>query len=185
VTSETKDVEEDNAAAEPLKEDPIEPPKEDPIEPPKEDPIEPPTRGAFRKGALLATLLIIPGLSVLIHSLASEPLALAMAFDEVFATVAVFAGLPALLVFGGIGKNISRQRKKNRQAMSGRGAVLGAIAGISLDLLAAIPTATFPASVWGSVTVMCFAGAIGAATGGLLGLWIHHAHKRAGAVSEA
>lgn len=169
MTAETKEVKEGEAGAEPQ----------------ETDPIALPRRGAFRKGALLAALLIIPGLSKLIHSMASEPLAVAMAFDEVFATVAVFAGLPALLVFGGIGKNISRQGKKSRRAMAGRGAALGAIAGMSLDLLAAVPTATLPTSVWGTVTMMSFAAAIGATTGGLLGLWIHHADKRACAVSEA
>jgi hypothetical protein len=169
VASESKKAEEANEGAEPT----------------KADQGTPPIRGAFRKGALLAALLIIPGLSKLVAVMASDPLALAMAFDEIFATVAVFAGLPALLVFGGIGKNISRQVTKSRKAMVLRGIALGAIAGVSLALLAAIPTATLPVSTGGSVTAILLAAAIGATTGALLGLWIHHAHKRACAKSEA
>ncbi len=159
--------------------------KEDRPEPKAADQIAPPVRGAFRKGALLATLLIVPGLSKLVHALASEPIAVAMAFDEIFATVAVFAGLPALFVFGGVGKNISRQRNKSLRSMVLRGCALGAIAGMSLAILAFVPTATLPSSAGKGAVAMSLAATIGALTGALLGWWIRHAQKRACAKSEA
>ena len=138
----------------------------------------PPTRGAFRKGVLLSALLIIPGLSVLLSWLAREPLALAMAKHEMFATVAIFAGLPALLVFGGVGKNLARQRKRSRRSLILRGAALGAMANLGLSLLAAVPTATLPSRSREMVLTFGGAAILGALAGALLGLWIHYARSK-------
>lgn len=146
-----------------------------------------PTRGAFRKGVLLSALLIVPGLSALLARLARDPLALAMAQSEVFAIVVVFAGLPALLVFGGVGKNLARQRNRSRRSLMLRGAALGAFADLSLALLAAVPTATLPSSLVDGVLLFGGAALLGGLTGSLLGLWIHYARGRSNAcvASEA
>lgn len=138
----------------------------------------PKTRGAFRKGALLSMLLVIPGLSQLLSHRAELPLATGMTFDEIFATVAIFAGLPALLVFGGVGKNLARQANRSRRSLLTRGSLLGALAGISLALLASIPTATLPTSISTSVIGILWAALLGGTTGALLGLWIDHARRR-------
>ena len=140
-----------------------------------------PTRGAFRKGVLLSALLIIPGLSALLTRLARDPLALAMAQVEVFAIVAVFAGLPALLVFGGVGRNLARQRNRSRRSLMLRGAALGALADLSLALLAAVPTATLPSSLIDGALLFGGAAFLGGLTGSLLGLWIHYARRRSDA----
>ncbi len=140
--------------------------------------LHPPTRGAFRKGALLATLIILPGLSLLLDKLGHTPLAKSVVDGELFATIAVFAGLPTLLVFGGIGKNVARQRKRSRPAMMLRGSLLGILAGLGSALLAAIPTATLPHGIGAALIASLASAAIGALTGGLLGLWIHYARAR-------
>lgn len=141
-------------------------------------PTFPPTRGAFRKGVLLSALLIVPGLSALLSTLASDPLALAMAYGEVFATVAVFAGLPSLLVFGGVGKNLARQTNRGRRSLMLRGAALGALADLSLALLASVPTATLPSNLLDGALALGSAAFLGGLTGSLLGLWIHYARSR-------
>jgi hypothetical protein len=138
----------------------------------------PPPRGAFRKGALLATLLILPGMSVLLLGVEHALWARAMAFDETLATLAVFAGLPTLLVFGGIGKNLARQAKRSRSALIIRGSLLGLLAGLGSLLLAAIPTAAIPDTVASKILTLALGAILGASTGALLGLWIHYARAK-------
>jgi hypothetical protein len=83
---------------------------------------------------------------------------------------------------------LARQRQRERWPMVLRGSLLGSLAGISLALLAAVPTATLPSSLRSSLPVLGAVALLGAGAGGLLGLWIHFSRSRAtlaGAKGEA
>ena len=140
--------------------------------------------GGFKKGVLLATIIVLPGHSTLLRALATDALAVQLTTREMLATVAVFAGLPALIVFGGIGRNLARRAYQGGISNARRGSLLGAAAGLGLVVLAAIPTATLPLSLLSIIATLGGAAGIGALAGGLLGLWLGRHGKNASASTE-
>jgi hypothetical protein len=129
-------------------------------------------RGGFTKGALLALLIVLPAESTLLHLIATDPLAVELSAKEMFVTVAIFAGLPALIAFGSIGTRLARRAVDGQRANAGRGALLGAAAGLGVGILAAIPTAAFPQSTQEAILAVIGTLVIGALAGGFLGGWL-------------
>lgn len=143
-----------------------------------EGPLPMITRGAFRKGVVIATLVVVPGLSALLYLSSSDPLTGQLSHIEMLATVAIFAGLPAILVFGSIARNIVRLVNSSKGSGKRQGSILGALAGVGLAILAAIPTASLPSTIEGVVLTGVGAVLVGGLASLLLVLWIGLPIKR-------
>lgn len=119
--------------------------------------------------------------------LASDPLSAQASFTEVLVLVLTFAGIPTLIIFGGIGKNLNRAASTSAIASASRGSLLGSVSGLALVILAAIPTAALPQTLAAAIVLGTGAAFSGSVTGALLGLWVGAAApiRESGAHSEA
>ena len=88
------------------------------------------------------------------------------------ATIGIFAGLPALIVFGSIGSRIAHFAPRGARANALRAALLGAAGSLGVVVLAALPTATFPHELQGALLTLLGSLLIGALAGGLLAGWL-------------
>jgi MFS family permease len=131
-----------------------------------------PPRGGFLKGAIFALLIVLPGQSTLLRLLATDPLALQLSAKAMLVTIAIFAGLPAMIVFGSIGSRLARSTHLGSRARILRGALLGAAASLGIVVLAALPTAAFPHSMQSGLLTLLGSLLIGGLAGGLLGGWL-------------
>jgi hypothetical protein len=129
-------------------------------------------RRAFLKGAMFALVIVLPAQSLLLRLLATAPLATQLSVKSMLLTIAVFAGLPALIVFGSVGSRLARSAHRGARANLWRGALLGAAASLSVVVLAALPTAAFPESLERGILTGLGSLLIGAIAGGLLGAWL-------------
>jgi hypothetical protein len=135
-------------------------------------------RDAFLRGAIVAMMVALPataGAAMFLSSIdvGGDPLA---PFERVLAFAAVFAGVPALISIGGVGRLAARAsafapRRRTAAAISAALPACGAI-GAGLTILTLVPLGAVPASTedW---ALAAGAGVVaGFVPGAILGLWI-------------
>ncbi|MCP4448664.1 MAG: hypothetical protein GY811_25500 [Myxococcales bacterium] len=134
-------------------------------------------RGRRRRGAakamVLALVFLIPTHGLLVHLIAEQSLALDLTLSQKVLSAIVFAGLPGAVVFTSVGARLAAQASNQPLARAVRiGTSKGALAGLGLQLLVAIPTGALPHSLRGWIPLL-FAGTLaGAIVGACAGLWI-------------
>lgn len=129
-------------------------------------------RGGFWKGALVALLIVLPAQSALLRLLATDPLALELSAKAMLVTIGIFAGLPALIVFGSIGSRLARSAPQGARANVLRGALLGSAGSLCVVVLAALPTAAFPHGFQSALLTALGSLVIGALAGAGLAGWL-------------
>jgi hypothetical protein len=130
------------------------------------------------KAVLLALGVLIPLLGALVHIIADRPLALELSLLQKVLSAAVFAGLPAAIVFAGIGARLaSRPSSLSLRHAMRIGATKGALAGLGLGLLVAIPTGALAHSVAGWIPLLLATGLAASMIGTLAAYWIRRATK--------
>jgi hypothetical protein len=140
-------------------------------------------RGGFVRGAMLGIAIAIPAVAAAAFALSQLDLGgdPAAPFARVLAFAAVFAGLPAALSAGGVGRLAARAAarpdRRVRAAIRAAAPPLAA-AGAGLVVLTVVPLGALPpdASAWfatGGVGIV-----VGATCGAILGLWIGTSPER-------
>ena len=112
---------------------------------------------------------LVPGL--LVWTLAASAVAgFAMPLRDVLALAAVFAGLPSILVSGGIARGVARRRLEGASAPAvwTAGVLATAVAGVGLTLLVAVPARALPFSPADWWTVLVAGLVAGSLTGALV-----------------
>lgn len=134
-----------------------------------------PAPWAFAKGLLVGGVLEIPALAsatwVLSRSIAGVASVGAAPTMEIVRMTTVFAGIPALLTAGGLGRLAAHQTTKHprRRAILHTCAV-HAMAGVLLLLIAAIPHGVVPISIGGWLLLAALGALAGALCGAGIGL---------------
>ncbi len=128
------------------------------------------------KALLLALGVLIPLLGALVHLIADRPLAVELSLSQKVLSAAVFAGVPAAVVFAGIGARLaSRPASLSLKDAVRIGATKGALTGLGLGLLVAIPIGALAHSVAGWIPLLLAAAFAGGAIGALAAYWIRRA----------
>lgn len=128
----------------------------------------------MRGGILRGLLTAIPFLGFLtlhLHFRSEGEFATALTLRQTLALVSVFAGLPALIAFAGLGRNLARRHASLR--LIAHGALLGAPAGVGLGILAAVPLGAV--NTFEGPWLLLGAALVGVIMGSLLGAWTHWA----------
>lgn len=124
--------------------------------------------------------MLIPLLGVLVHIIADQPLALELSLAQKVLSAATFAGLPACIVFAGIGARLASRPASLPLVHAMRiGATKGGLAGLGLGLLVAIPTGALAHSVAGWIPLLAAAGVVASLIGALAAYWIRRPSKAA------
>ncbi len=99
---------------------------------------------------------------------ARSPMASELSLLELLAIIGVFAGLPALLGFAGLGRNLAR-RAGSAMARVRAGSVLGALLGLALGILAGVPIGVV--SLADATPLLVGSALLGALVGACLAMW--------------
>jgi hypothetical protein len=137
----------------------------------------------FLKGAVLALILVIPLTALAVYLLGrldiGDPQA---SYYTIIAFVAVFAGLPAMVTVGGIGRAAAAARARP----AGRGgpaactrvaAIYTALTSVGLVLLTVVPMGEVPIDIATWLWIVALGGSTGALGGFVLGLWVAYAPR--------
>ncbi|HWM88543.1 MAG TPA: hypothetical protein VNO33_21960 [Kofleriaceae bacterium] len=144
---------------------------------------DPPTRPhAFLKGATLGLILLIPltALAVLLLGRLGigDPEA---SYTTIIAFVAMFAGLPAMITAGGIGRAAAsalvRPARGGPSASMRVAAIYSAITAVGLVLLTVVPLGEVPTEIGRWLWIIAIGGAAGALGGVVLGMWIGYGSR--------
>lgn len=107
-----------------------------------------PAPWAFAKGVLVGGIVEIPALSAATYLLAKLAASQVLAM-EIVRTTTLFAGLPALVTAGGLGRLAAHECARNdRRSAILHTCAVHAVAGVMLVLIAAIAQDLWPPSVW-------------------------------------
>jgi hypothetical protein len=137
----------------------------------------------FLKGAVLGLILVIPLTALAVYLLGrldiGDPQA---SYYTVIAFVAVFAGLPAMVTVGGIGRAAAaacaRPAGRGGPAACTRvAAIYTALTNIGLVLLTVVPMGEVPIDVATWLWIVALGGSTGALGGFVLGLWVAYAPR--------
>jgi hypothetical protein len=131
---------------------------------------------AFSKGALLGAVLVIPAMAAAVFVLARFGIGDGAApFSRALEAAVMFAGVPAILTAGGVGRLAARAVIAPDKGTVGRGigaaALAFAAAGAGLVLLAAIPLGHLPEQPVRWLWVGAAGAVAGAMAGAVIGLW--------------
>ena len=146
------------------------------------DPGPPPN--GFLKGAVLGLLLLVPLTALAVYLLGrlgvGDPQA---SYYSIIAFAAVFAGLPAMVTAGGVGRAAAsalvRPGERGGPAACTRVATIDtALTGIGLVLLTVVPLGEVPTEVGTWVWIIVLGAATGALGGFVLGLWIGYGSRK-------
>ncbi len=139
-----------------------------------------PPPNAFLKGAVLGLILLVPLTALAVYLLGrleiGDPQA---SYYSIIAFAAVFAGLPAIITAGGIGRAAAsalvRPGERGGPAASTRVATIdAALTGIGLVLLTVVPLGEVPIEVGTWVWIIVLGASTGALGGFVLGLWMSY-----------
>ncbi len=127
---------------------------------------------------VLALGVLTPLLGILVHLIADQPLALELSLSQKVLSASAFAGLPAGIVFAGIGARLASRPASLTLVHAMRiGATKGALAGLGLGLLVAIPTGALAHSVPGWMPLLAASSLAGSLIGTLAAYWIRRPTK--------
>lgn len=139
---------------------------------------------AFLKGAVLGLLLLVPLTALAVYVLGrlgiGDPQA---SYYSIIAFAAVFAGLPAMVTAGGVGRAAAsalvRPGERGGPAACTRVATIdSALTGVGLVLLTVVPLGEVPTEVGTWVWIIVLGAATGALGGFVLGLWVGYGSPR-------
>lgn len=132
--------------------------------------VRDPPRWGFWKGLLVGITLEIPAISAAVFLLPRLGLGAATQPMLIVRMTSLFAGLPALLTSGGIGRLAAYESvKRSRRAAIARVAGVHALAGVMLTFIAALPHGYLPRSPWQWIALVVAGGAAGALCGAAIG----------------
>ncbi len=143
-----------------------------------------PPPNAFLKGAVLGIFLLVPLTALAVYLLGrleiGDPQA---SYYSIIGFAAVFAGLPAMVTAGGVGRAAAsalvRPGERGGPAASTRVATIDtALTGIGLVLLTVVPLGEVPTEVGTWVWIVVLGASTGALGGFVLGLWIGYGSRR-------
>jgi hypothetical protein len=134
---------------------------------------------AFLKGSILGLVVLIPLTALALLLLAQIGIGDRDAsYVTLIAFVAVFAGLPAILTAGGIGRVAARTAIARGHARAVAVAALdAAIAGAGLVLLAIVPLGEVPSSLGHWLWISGLGAVAGALGGAVIGLWVSYGSR--------
>jgi hypothetical protein len=133
---------------------------------------------AFLKGAVFGLILLVPLTALAVYVLGrlgiGDPEA---SYYNIIAFAAVFAGLPAMITAGGVGRAAAsalvRPGERGGPAACTRVAMIDtALTGIGLVLLTVVPLGEVPTEVGTWVWIIVLGASTGALGGFVLGLWV-------------
>jgi hypothetical protein len=130
-----------------------------------------PRRG-FLKGAACGLVVAGPLDALLLHALAESPLERALSLPSVLIIAASFAGLPSIILYGGIGRFAARVAHRGRLRTCLVAASLGLIAGAGTMFLAALPMGAMGTTSAHAASVLGAGAGVGALAGAIAGLWL-------------
>lgn len=142
-----------------------------------------PPPNPFLKGAVLGLILLVPLTALAVYLLGrlgiGDPQA---SYYSIIAFAAVFAGLPAMVTAGGVGRAAAsalvRPGARGGPAASTRVATIDtALTGIGLVLLTVVPLGEVPTEVGTWVWIIVLGASTGALGGFVLGLWIGYGSR--------
>lgn len=125
-----------------------------------------PKRGGILRG-LLAALPFLGLLTLHLHFRSEGEFATALSLRETLILISVFTGLPALIAFAGLGRNLARRGPSFR--LVAHGALLGAPTGLGLGILAAVPLGA--SNIFAGPWLLGGTALVGAIVGSALGVW--------------
>lgn len=132
--------------------------------------VRAPPRWGFWKGLLVGIILEIPAISAAVFLLPRLGLGAATQPMLIVRMTSLFAGLPALLTSGGIGRLAAYESvKRSRREAIARVAGVHALAGVMLTFIAALPHGYLPRSPWQWIALAVAGGAAGALCGAAIG----------------
>ena len=143
-----------------------------------------PPPNAFLKGAVIGLILLIPLTALAVYVLGrldiGDPQA---SYYSVIAFVAVFAGLPAIITAGGIGRAAAgalvRPGDRGGPSASTRVSTLyAALTTVGLVLLSVVPLGAVPTAVGTWIWIIALGGLTGALGGFVLGLWVGYGSRK-------
>ena len=136
---------------------------------------------AFLKGSILGLVVFIPLTALALWLLAQIGIGDRTAsYVRLIAFVAVFAGLPAILTAGGIGRVAARTAVQSGRGQAGAVAVAAldaAVCGVGLVLLAVVPVGEVPGSLDHWLWIIGVGAAAGALGGVVIGLWVSYGSR--------
>ncbi|HKE17119.1 MAG TPA: hypothetical protein VKB80_19730 [Kofleriaceae bacterium] len=143
-----------------------------------------PPPGAFLKGAVVGLVLLVPLTALAVYVLGrldiGDPEA---SYYTIVAFVAVFAGLPAIITVGGIGRAAAsalvRPGERGGPSASTRvSAIYTAFTAVGLVLLTVVPLGEVPTALGTWLWIVALGGATGALGGFVLGLWVAYGSRK-------
>ncbi|HEU5057832.1 MAG TPA: hypothetical protein VFU21_14975 [Kofleriaceae bacterium] len=133
---------------------------------------------AFLKGSILGLVVFIPLTALALWLLAQIGIGdRGASYVRIIAFVAVFAGLPAILTAGGIGRVAARlavQPGRGQSTAIAVAALNAAVCGAGLVLLGIVPLGEVPSSVGHWLWITGLGLAAGALGGVVIGLWVSY-----------
>ena len=136
--------------------------------------ISRPPRWGFLKGLLTGAVIEVPAIALGVWLLARMGIGnRAESFMRILRLSAVFAGAPALLTAGGIGRRAAHgsvERPGGRRHAIRVAARAHAAGGAALVLIAVIPHGNLPGHSWHWIVPLAMGAVIGAACGAVIGL---------------
>jgi hypothetical protein len=133
--------------------------------------VRDPPRWGFWKGLLVGITLEIPAISAAVFLLPRLGLGHAAPAMLVVRMTSLFAGLPALLTSGGIGRLAAYESvKRRRREAIARVAGVHALAGVMLTFIAALPHGYLPSTGLGWAAMVLVGAAAGALCGAAIGV---------------
>jgi hypothetical protein len=143
-----------------------------------------PPPNAFLKGAVIGLILVVPLTALAVYALGrldiGDPQA---SYYSIIAFVAVFAGLPAIITVGGIGRAAASALVKpgdgdRTSACTRVAAIYTALTTVGLVLLTVVPLGEVPTEVGTWLWIVAIGGVTGALGGFVLGVWIGYGSRK-------
>lgn len=129
-----------------------------------------PAPWAFAKGVLVGGIVEIPALSGATYLLAKLAASQVLAM-EIVRTTTLFAGIPALVTAGGLGRLAAHEcARSNRRSAILHTCAVHALAGVMLVLIASIAQDLWPPSAWAWIALVGAGAAAGAGAGAAVGV---------------
>jgi len=136
---------------------------------------------SFLKGSILGLVVLIPLTALALWLLAQIGIGDRDAsYVRIIAFVAVFAGLPAILTAGGIGRVAARTAVAPNRGQARAVAVAAldaAVCGAGLVLLGIVPLGEVPSGLDRWLWIIGVGAAAGALSGAVIGLWVSYGSR--------